>query len=70
MSSRVPGRQSPDPERQSGAQQRDPPSAGKAPDEYKHDPEYAKRESERERSALESNPVHPLDRYVAAKFAR
>ena len=72
MSAPLPGRQSPDPETQTGAQQQDPPSAGREPDEYKpKDPEYAKRQSDKEKfHDLRSNPVHPLEIASHAKYAR
>ena len=61
MSAPNPGRQSPPPERQSGAQQQDVPSMGKIAPEYKPDPEQSQRESEHSKNTrLESNPEHPL----------
>lgn len=64
------GRQSPSPERQTGRQQQDVPSAGKAPNEYKpRDPEYSKRASEDEKNnRLQSNPVQHIESAIRDKY--
>ena len=65
------GRQSPSPERQTGRQQQDVPSAGKAPNEYKpKDPDnHAKRASEDEKNnMLQSNPVQHVERAIRDKY--
>ncbi|KAL2012783.1 hypothetical protein VTN00DRAFT_308 [Thermoascus crustaceus] len=60
-----PGRQSPDPERQPGAQEQETPARGRANHELEqrpHAPDQSQRESERvKQTVLESNPVHPLE---------
>jgi len=69
LSAPNPGRQSPDPERQSGAQQQSPPASGRASPERAPSPGHAQRESERaKQTVLQSNPVHPLEDEVARKL--
>lgn len=74
MSSQLPGRQSPEPEFQSGIQQRDPPASGKiGPSSSSARPtaEYAQQKSEEEKQYnLRSNPVHNLEKIEEAKFAK
>lgn len=71
MSSQLSGRQSPEPERQPGAQQQEVPSAGKAASEYKVDPNHAKRASEADKNVfLPSNPVHPVSKAEEKKYEK
>lgn len=70
MSAPKSGQQSPPPERQTGAQQQDVPSKGKISEEYKPDPEAAKRESEGARNTLQSNPEHPFEKAEEARKQR
>ncbi|TAQ85594.1 hypothetical protein B7494_g6081 [Chlorociboria aeruginascens] len=60
MSAQNPGRQSPPPEDQTGAQQQDAPSQGQGVNESTNN----KSESEDQRDALTSNPKGPLDDHV------
>lgn len=66
------GRQSPPPERQSGIQQRDPPSSGKIGDSSSRPaPEFAQQESDQSKSnTLTSNPEHPLEKIEADKYRK
>lgn len=70
MSAPKAGRQSPDPENQSGAQQQDVPGLGKVLPEYAppEGDEYSKQSSERTKSELKSNPVHPLEKVQGEKW--
>ena len=69
MSAPNSGRQSPPPERQSGAQQQDPVAAGKAAPEHRGDPTHSRRESEEfKNTRLESNPTHRLEQIEAQKY--
>ncbi|PSS15113.1 hypothetical protein M430DRAFT_105151 [Amorphotheca resinae ATCC 22711] len=61
MSAQNTGRQSPSPERQSGAQQKDAPSSGQGVNETSKN----KRESQADINALTSNPKGPMDDHVA-----
>ncbi|XHG03311.1 hypothetical protein AWENTII_006622 [Aspergillus wentii] len=61
MSAPYPGRQSPEPETQTGAQLQDPPSWGRTDPEYRGAPRHSQDESEETKSKLESNP--PPSRY-------
>ncbi|KAJ5105564.1 hypothetical protein NUU61_002911 [Penicillium alfredii] len=71
MSAPRSGRQSPPEERQSGAQQRDPPGSGKANlDGHPPPAEFPQQRSDEEKSRLPSNPEHPLEKIEAAKFAK
>lgn len=75
MSSQYPGRQSPDPENLSGAQQHDIPGSGKIGSSMSAStrpaPEYAQQKSdEQKRHSLQSNPEHELERIEAAKYAK
>ncbi|KAJ5569777.1 uncharacterized protein N7459_009207 [Penicillium hispanicum] len=74
MSAPLPGRQSPDPERQTGAQQRDPPASGKigpSGSSSRPAPGFAQQQSEEAKShRLPSNPEHPLEKIEAEKFAK
>ena len=70
MSAPNQGRQSPDPENQSGAQQQDVPAGGhadSAPSEA-----YAKDSSEnaKQSDTLSSNPEHILDKTADAKISK
>lgn len=71
MSAPLPGRQSPSPERQTGAQQQDTPGTGKT-DVGKHSvPETSRRSSEDFRdNVLTSNPEHPLEKIEADKYIK
>ncbi|KAF6816389.1 hypothetical protein CSOJ01_03012 [Colletotrichum sojae] len=60
------GRQSPPPERQTGAQQQDPPASGKGTDDATNKEEANKQAIEN----LSSNPKGPLDDAVKEKFAK
>lgn len=70
--SQTAGRQSPPPERQSGIQQRDPPSSGKMGDSSSRPaPEFAQQDSDRSKGeTLTSNPEHPLEAIEAAKYKK
>ncbi|KAJ5776930.1 hypothetical protein N7520_000176 [Penicillium odoratum] len=72
MSSKNAGRQSPPPESQSGAQQRDPPSSGKIGDSSSRPaPEFAQQQSDQSKGdVLTSNPVHPLEKIEADKYRK
>ncbi|KAJ5112412.1 hypothetical protein N7532_000457 [Penicillium argentinense] len=75
MSSQFPGRQSPEPELLSGAQQRDVPGSGKIGSSMssssKPAPEFAQKKSnEQKQEHLTSNPVHALEKIEAAKYAK
>ncbi|KAF2263693.1 hypothetical protein CC78DRAFT_581072 [Lojkania enalia] len=67
MSAPNPGRQSPDPERQSGAQQSDPPAS--EPNEQGGAPSvsHAKEASDNQKANLASNPTHPLEKFAEEK---
>ncbi|KAJ9235479.1 hypothetical protein DTO271D3_8274 [Paecilomyces variotii] len=65
------GRQSPDPERQSGAQLQEVPGSGHTRPEQAPSPEHAQKSSnETKEHGLESNPVHPLEKIEAEKFSK
>jgi len=68
MSAPNAGRQSPEPETQSGAQGKDPMSDGKVDDTPKDD--FAKGESEDTKGGLESNPTHPLQQAADDKVSK
>ncbi|OKL61923.1 hypothetical protein UA08_02607 [Talaromyces atroroseus] len=68
MSAPNPGRQSPDPERQPGAQQQDTPGLGKASPNAAPSDEYSKAKSDETKSGLPSNPTHVLEDAVKEKF--
>lgn len=70
MSAPYPGRQSPPPERQSGAQQGDPPASGKIGNpSVRPESDFAQQESDQHKAhGLQSNPEHPLEKVEAAKF--
>ncbi|KAJ5242921.1 uncharacterized protein N7469_001248 [Penicillium citrinum] len=73
MSSQLPGRQSPDPERLTGSQQKDVPGSGKIDESLgaRPAPEFAQQKSEEnKRNSLPSNPEHPLEKAEAAKYAK
>ncbi|PWY73713.1 hypothetical protein BO70DRAFT_398935 [Aspergillus heteromorphus CBS 117.55] len=73
MSAPNPGRQSPSPERQTGAQQRDPISQGKAQHKYpppEHSTQGQGLSQEEQTAGLSSNPKHPLEDIEAAKFTK
>ncbi|TDZ16874.1 hypothetical protein C8034_v004028 [Colletotrichum sidae] len=60
------GRQSPSPERQTGAQLQDPPASGKGTDDATNKEETNKKALEN----LESNPKGPLDDALKEKFSK
>jgi hypothetical protein len=71
MSAPYPGRQSPEPETQSGAQQRDPPSHGKLDGGASTAPEFSYEKPNQKAPVLDgSNPKHPLEDIEAAKFKK
>lgn len=71
MSAPNAGRQSPEPERQTGAQLQDPVSSGKTASEYRGEPNHSKRESDAAKyTKLESNPHHPLEDIEARKYEK
>jgi len=69
MSSQEQGRQSPDPETQTGAQQQDPPSNAKGVNDSEN-PESNKETSKKELEGFSSNPKGPLDDEVTKKFSK
>lgn len=71
MSAPRPGRQSPDPERQSGAQLNDTPGTGKT-SMGSHPPaeDTKKAADEFQSHGLTSNPVHPLEKIEADKYVK
>jgi hypothetical protein len=72
MSAPYPGRQSPEPETQSGAQQRDPPSTGKLDSSSHQAPEfsYEKGDAKPAGAGLESNPTQRYEEIEAAKYKK
>lgn len=71
MSAPNAGRQSPDEDRQPGPQQQEPPSTGKSIPNAAPSDDYAKEESESTvKHGLQSNPVHPLDKYAREKASK
>lgn len=71
MSATRTGRQSPDPERQPGAQQQEVPASGHGLPEQAPSPEHSQKESNKTKDfVLESNPVHPLEKIEAEKFEK
>jgi hypothetical protein len=60
------GRQSPPPERQTGAQQQDPPASGKGTDNADNKEQTNKESLE----SLSSNPKAPLDASLEEKFKK
>ncbi|KIW08353.1 uncharacterized protein PV09_01269 [Verruconis gallopava] len=63
MSAPNQGRQSPDPERQTGAQQQDPPASG----------QFGKQSDDNNKEILEglkSNPEHPLEKFAEEKTSK
>ncbi|KAK5995236.1 hypothetical protein PT974_03634 [Cladobotryum mycophilum] len=60
------GRESPSPERLTGAQQRDPPASGQGTDKIENKEQKLKDEI----ANLESNPKGPMEDVVKAKFAK
>ena len=69
MSAPNAGRQSPEPERQTGAQQQD---AQSKPNELSGAPsmEHAKEASDDQKAKLSSNPTHPLEKYAEEKTSK
>lgn len=69
MSAPNQGRQSPEPERQQGKQQQDPPASNPNEQLQGGGPD-AKQASERQKGGLESNPRHALQDSVEEKFGK
>jgi len=67
MSAPNQGRQSPEPETQTGAQQQDPMTQGKAGAAKEN---FSKDQSEDTKSGLESNPTHPLQQAADDKISK
>lgn len=64
MSAQNTGRQSPEPSRQSGAQQRDVPGSGKSGDFKADNPDVARNQHQSDQtkqSGLQSNPTSAMD---------
>lgn len=70
MSAPKGGRQSPDPEHQSGAQQQDPMFSEHTAVETRPAPEIGHKMDEINDHPLLSNPVHPLENIEAGKYGR
>lgn len=68
MSAPHQGRQSPDPERQTGAQQQEPPSSGNMNPQYKGSSEQSREATQL--SGLSSNSKHILEDIEARKFVK
>ncbi|KAI9799631.1 MAG: hypothetical protein M1833_003946 [Piccolia ochrophora] len=68
MSAPNAGRQSPDPERQTGAQQQDVPASGKA--DVASDTHAKDKSEDHKQNTLESNPKGPLDDAADAKISK
>ncbi|CAI7613683.1 unnamed protein product [Penicillium viridicatum] len=66
MSAPYSGRQSPPPERQSGAQLQDTPGSGKTDVGTHPEPEF----SQHSDNVLTSNPEHPLEKIEAEKYTK
>ncbi|KAL7938740.1 hypothetical protein V8C35DRAFT_275971 [Trichoderma chlorosporum] len=60
------GRQSPTPERQTGAQLHDPPASGKGPDINK----FSQKDPKSQLDCLTSNPKGPMDDALEHKFSK
>ncbi|KAF7716226.1 Uncharacterized protein PECH_005107 [Penicillium ucsense] len=61
------GRQSPEPETQSGAQLHEPPASGKVDNKA---PELSHEKDSSKPASLESNPTHSLEKAEAEKFKK
>ncbi|RDW90673.1 uncharacterized protein DSM5745_02448 [Aspergillus mulundensis] len=77
MSAQFSGRQSPPPERQTGAQENSPPGSGRTDPKFAPPPEYAPKTAEAQGSAqesqtagLSSNPKHILEDIENAKYTK
>lgn len=70
MSAPNAGRQSPDPERQTGAQQQDATGSGKAAPNAAPSDDFSKDKSEENKSSLDSNPTHPLEQAAKDKVSK
>ncbi|KAJ5501280.1 hypothetical protein LT330_001154 [Penicillium expansum] len=71
MSAPLSGRQSPSPERQTGAQQQDTPGSGRTNVGKHPAPNFSQQSSEDyKNNVLTSNPEHPLEKIQAEKFAK
>ncbi|KAI0103948.1 hypothetical protein GGR51DRAFT_236715 [Nemania sp. FL0031] len=60
------GRQSPPPERQTGAQVHDPPASGKGTDSADNKEQI----NQDQLKGLSSNPPGPMDQFLEDKFAK
>ncbi|KAI9036699.1 uncharacterized protein KD926_001393 [Aspergillus affinis] len=69
MSAPNQGRQSPSPERQTGAQQQEPPSSGNINPQYKSS-SSSSRDQTQQGGGLSSNPKHILEDIEAKKFTK
>ncbi|KAF2191311.1 hypothetical protein K469DRAFT_720300 [Zopfia rhizophila CBS 207.26] len=70
MSAPNAGRQSPDPEGQSGAQLQDPIASKPNDQGGAPSAEHAKQASDDQKANLSSNPVHPLEKYAEEKTSK
>jgi len=70
MSAPNEGRQSPDPERQHGRQQQDPPASSLSDLSAASNSDKAKDVSKGQLANLESNPEHPLKKYAEEKTSK
>jgi hypothetical protein len=70
MSAPNAGRQSPEPETQTGAQQQETPGTGRTSVGSHPSPEQSAHSSEEFKKTLQSNPEHPLEKIEAEKFAK
>ncbi|KAL4807188.1 hypothetical protein BDV18DRAFT_137102 [Aspergillus unguis] len=80
MSAPYPGRQSPSPSRQTGAQENSPPGSGRTDGRFAPGSEYApqtsqahqgnKSEAESQTAGLSSNPKHVLEDIEERKFRK
>lgn len=68
MSAPKAGRQSPDPERQPGAQLQDPPGIGKTTPNAAPSDQYSQEKSEQTKAGLPSNPEHTLEKAAREKL--
>jgi len=70
MSAPNQGRQSPDPERQQGRQQQEPPALNPNDQGAAPSKDYAKEASNNQLGDLESNPEHPLKKHAEEKTSK
>lgn len=67
MSAPNAGRQSPEPERQPGAQQQEATGSGKVNPNAAPSDDFSKAKSDENKASLGSNPTHPLESYAKEK---